>query len=223
MFFDNPKQIPELARQHDCLILVAPETIKLPIKHALHLGLDPSKKTDLIGVEQIREFINLSEQKETIDRFLIIQPADAMNDAAQNAFLKTLEEPSPHYHFILATAKPAALLATIRSRAPIFFLRQGIDFNKPPAADEKTIALAKRLIAARPSDLPDLANDLSKIKDNPRAKSLKIVETAIELLYKTYFKTNQTKFLHKLTSLLQLYDHLSKNGHLKLHIVSDLC
>ena len=46
----------------------------------------------------------------------IIQEADTMNEAAQNAFLKTLEEPPPKCLFILSTGRPGALLPTIRSR-----------------------------------------------------------------------------------------------------------
>jgi DNA polymerase III subunit delta' len=39
-----------------------------------------------------------------------------MNEAAANALLKTLEEPSPVSHIFLITSRPAALLPTIRSR-----------------------------------------------------------------------------------------------------------
>lgn len=46
----------------------------------------------------------------------IIHEADRMNEAAQNAFLKTLEEPPPKCMFILTTSHPAELLPTIRSR-----------------------------------------------------------------------------------------------------------
>ena len=43
--------------------------------------------------------------------------ADRMNPNAQNALLKTLEEPPPHSLLILVTDAPAALLPTIRSRS----------------------------------------------------------------------------------------------------------
>ena len=43
--------------------------------------------------------------------------ADRMNPSAQNALLKTLEEPPPHSLLMLVTDSPAALLPTIRSRA----------------------------------------------------------------------------------------------------------
>ena len=49
-------------------------------------------------------------------RFFIIDEAEKMNDAAANALLKTLEEPSPASHIFLLTSRPNALLQTIRSR-----------------------------------------------------------------------------------------------------------
>jgi len=49
----------------------------------------------------------------------VIYNCDAMNSEAQNAFLKTLEEPDPGVIFILLTANPSALLATTRSRCQL--------------------------------------------------------------------------------------------------------
>jgi DNA polymerase-3 subunit delta' len=49
-------------------------------------------------------------------RVLIIEPADAMNDPAANALLKTLEEPPPNAVIILVTEREEMLLETIRSR-----------------------------------------------------------------------------------------------------------
>ena len=46
----------------------------------------------------------------------IIEHADLMNMAAQNALLRILEEPPNHAVFILKTENPAALLPTVRSR-----------------------------------------------------------------------------------------------------------
>ncbi|MDE3094752.1 MAG: DNA polymerase III subunit delta' [Chloroflexota bacterium] len=50
-------------------------------------------------------------------RVVIIEPADAMNDPAANALLKTLEEPPPRTVLILITGREEMLLETIRSRA----------------------------------------------------------------------------------------------------------
>lgn len=49
-------------------------------------------------------------------RVVIIDPADAMNVQAQNALLKTLEEPPEDTVLVLVSATPDELLPTIRSR-----------------------------------------------------------------------------------------------------------
>lgn len=56
-------------------------------------------------------------------RVIIFDPADAMTEQAQNAFLKTLEEPPPDVVFVLVTALPHLLLPTVRSRCQRLDLR----------------------------------------------------------------------------------------------------
>jgi len=50
-------------------------------------------------------------------KVFIIEQAELMNPAAQNALLKTLEEPAGRTLIILVTDQPACLLPTVRSRA----------------------------------------------------------------------------------------------------------
>ncbi len=52
-------------------------------------------------------------------KFYIVPFADTMNDSAQNALLKILEEPPGHVMFMLLSENADNLLSTIRSRAPI--------------------------------------------------------------------------------------------------------
>ncbi len=49
-------------------------------------------------------------------KVVIVSPADALNERAQNALLKTLEEPPRDTTFFLITASPDQLLPTVRSR-----------------------------------------------------------------------------------------------------------
>ena len=49
-------------------------------------------------------------------RVLVLRPAEAMQAAAANALLKTLEEPPPRTMLVLVSDRPARLLATLRSR-----------------------------------------------------------------------------------------------------------
>lgn len=76
-------------------------------------------------VDLIRHFlIEPASKKPTVGkrRVFIIRDAERMNEEAQNAILKTLEEPPPLTSLILVTSSADRLLQTIRSRcAPIAF------------------------------------------------------------------------------------------------------
>jgi DNA polymerase-3 subunit delta' len=79
-------------------------------------GRTPSRE---IVVDQVRDLVDhrLSMRRfEGRRRLVIIDPADAMNAQAQNALLKTLEEPPDDTTLVLVSSNPDALLPTIRSR-----------------------------------------------------------------------------------------------------------
>ena len=73
-----------------------------------------------IKIEQIRDVVDRAAYRpfEGRRRAVIIDEADALVPAAQNALLKTLEEPPSLSVFILVTARPDVLLPTVRSRCP---------------------------------------------------------------------------------------------------------
>ena len=64
----------------------------------------------------------MSSTSEVGKKLGLIDDADCMNTQAQNAFLKTLEEPPPDTFFILATANPSSLLTTVISRCQMILL-----------------------------------------------------------------------------------------------------
>jgi DNA polymerase-3 subunit delta' len=79
-------------------------------------GRTPSKE---IVVDQVRDLVDhrLSLRRfEGRRRVILIDPADAMNVQAQNALLKTLEEPPAETTLVLVSSSPDALLPTIKSR-----------------------------------------------------------------------------------------------------------
>lgn len=69
-----------------------------------------------IKIEAIRQLYEQTRAKHTSPQAVIIDSADHMSHGAQNAFLKLLEEPNEHIHFILTAHNPRALLPTIHSR-----------------------------------------------------------------------------------------------------------
>jgi DNA polymerase-3 subunit delta' len=79
-------------------------------------GRTPSRD---VVVDQVRDLVDhrlALRRAEARRRFVVVDPADAMNPQAQNALLKTLEEPPPDTTLVLVAENADALLPTIRSR-----------------------------------------------------------------------------------------------------------
>jgi DNA polymerase III delta' subunit len=97
------------------------------------LEIVPAKS--VITIDQIRDLkeIAYSRPMTARVRVFIIDPADRMQDAAANAFLKVLEEPPLSTHFLLVSSRPELLLPTIRSRCQTLAFR--------PVADEDVRAV----------------------------------------------------------------------------------
>lgn len=96
-----------------------------------------SGKTEVISVEEIR---NICTDAYTIPneaniKVYILPGADKMQAAAQNAFLKILEEPPQNILFILLCQSAEKLLSTIRSRTVTFRL----DHTGSEGEDEQTV------------------------------------------------------------------------------------
>jgi DNA polymerase-3 subunit delta' len=94
-----------------CLLLNA-ET------HPDFIQIRPDEPGKAITIGQIRNLVTRLSLKPQFEsyRVVIVNPADLMNKAAANAFLKFLEEPTERTVLLLITDKPARLPATIVSR-----------------------------------------------------------------------------------------------------------
>ena len=227
MFFEETDNIEELAQKSGFSIFILP---KIPdclpqTSNQNHFVINPESNTQ-ISIEQVREIIEKSRTKKTRDYYIYIYKAELMNEKAENAFLKLLEEPAENYHYVLFTNTPSSLLPTILSRGDLYIERIKNPLSQPVEAEELIKKYAKRIISAKNSDLPTIIKDLSSEKDykkNSRSMTLKICETAIEILYKSYFATKNPNFLKKIPKLIKTYDNLAQNGHIKLHLIADLC
>jgi len=101
-------------------------------------------------------------------RAAVIADAEWLNQEAQNALLRLLEEPPPRTSLVLVTASPAGLLATVRSRCQRVALRSaalGLE-SLPP----ELRALAERIEAAGRLEVPALL-DWAEEYRGPRAEA----------------------------------------------------
>jgi len=81
----------------------------------------PSKDIKIDQVRALADFMNVSTHRQGM-RVILLYPAEALNTAAANALLKTLEEPPPQTVFLLVSNSLDRLLPTILSRCRKFAL-----------------------------------------------------------------------------------------------------
>jgi len=145
-------------------------TVSIPVAEAN----EPQHKD--ISVDQVRDVERAVALApfEGRTRVVIIDPADAMSTGAQNAFLKTLEEPPPNAMFVLIATQVDALLPTVRSRCAL------IEFGLVPTAEighalrqrgveEERARLLARLSNGRPEKALALADDASRLEKRSEA------------------------------------------------------
>jgi DNA polymerase-3 subunit delta' len=105
-----------------------------------------------ISIDQVRELSAALAMTSLRNgyRVAIIAPAHVMTPSAQNALLKTLEEPAPATLLVLVTSRPSALAATLRSRS------QRVEISRPTETESRAW-LASRLPGVPPRALLELA------------------------------------------------------------------
>lgn len=87
----------------------------------------PSKEIKIDQIRALSDFMNVATHRQGL-RVVLLYPAEALNAAAANALLKTLEEPPPQTVFLLIAHSVDRLLPTILSRCRQFPL------SMPPRA-----------------------------------------------------------------------------------------
>ena len=102
---------------------------------------------------------------------LIIDEAQMLTREAQNALLKTLEEPPEGVYFIFATTAPDKLLPTIRSRCQHYMLR------KPSSADLSS-SLERVILAENFQCGPEAVQAICSAADGSYRDALSLLEQA---------------------------------------------
>ena len=113
---------------------------------------------------------HLSSMTECGWKFGIVHEAECLTEQAQNAFLKTLEEPPEKCAFVLTSGNPSLLLPTTRSRCQILRLTDSACVYRFPGLEQLPGVLTKLLFGAKKdlsvagdcaAALLDIANALS--------------------------------------------------------------
>ena len=87
--------------------------------HGDVLVVEPGE-SGAITIDQVRDVVDRASYRpfEGRKRVVVIDEAEMLGPDAQNALLKTLEEPPGASMFVLVSSRPDVLLPTVRSRCP---------------------------------------------------------------------------------------------------------
>jgi len=126
------------------------------------LVVEPDERGS-IRMEHVREIVDRAAYRpfEAKRRVVIVDRADALVVPAQHALLKTLEEPPSSSVFILVTARPDTLLATVRSRC-IRLVFGDRDARRDDDSAAREVALR---VLAHGAATPDAARRLDGAKE----------------------------------------------------------
>lgn len=135
--------------------------------------LSPAEGKREITVEQARALRADAyiRPNEAARKVYVIEPADALNPAAQNVLLKVVEEGPPYAAFLLSTAQAGALLETLRSRCAAIALPPEED-APDPARWEQAERLARALLAGDELALAEVLAGL----ENAKLKSAEVLD-----------------------------------------------
>lgn len=136
--------------------------------HVDVLSLVPDD-TGKIKIDLVREVLERCGYRpfEGRRRVVLVRDADALVEPAQNALLKSLEEPPPATIFVLTSSAPDALLRTVRSRT------MRLTFGRLSADDIEAVLVRDHGLAAGE------ARRLAMLADGSAGAALGLASTAI--------------------------------------------
>lgn len=162
----------------------------------------PESKSRRISIEAIREAehtLQLSASAGST-KFVVVEDCDRMGVEAENAFLKTLEEPPRASVLLLLTSQPEQLLDTILSRCIRLHLK-GPRGGVPPgeAATRLLEALQAHFTsgAGGISGALTLMNRFTEVLRDEKAAIAKRHEEALKIENEHYRKTTEGDWLKK--------------------------
>ncbi|MBI4066467.1 hypothetical protein HY411_02010 [Candidatus Gottesmanbacteria bacterium] len=168
-----------------------------------------------IGVDSVRSVeVRLSIHPVASNcHAVIVRDAHAMTLDAQNAFLKTLEEPPGDALIILETSQPDALLPTILSRCQLVNLGN-TSYKQKKEEILQCIDTLKYLMDASPGKRLKKIDELAKTREDTAA----FVDSAITALRKELITSHAHARL--LRALLTARSHILRNITPKLALDS---
>lgn len=201
---------------------IANEIKKIAEAYAVHsfdqtiftpVGKDTSRSSS-IGISEIRNFQKtlLLKPLKSQKKLAIMHNAENLTPEAQNALLKTLEEPPDNTIIVLSTPRLESILPTVCSRCTILDL-----MDKMPQVEEsveKFTLLLSEIHSSSVSKRLQIAQDFAKSKDEALVTLEQLLFSAQKTLRERPFEKNSKHAIH----LLQEFHTLIKSTNTNLRL-----
>lgn len=174
------------------------------------VSIEGANNIKISSVRDIKKFISI-DFSDVKSRIIIISDAHLMNDEAQNALLKSLEEPPPGVMFILLTPYHDLLLDTIKSRS------WHLHFE-PLKTDE-----VKEILTKYYNVEPDVAEKVAFFSNGSIKTALDLYENDIEFLLEKTIQILRFSLARKYNSAFNVINEfISDSPKHKLEILIQL-
>ncbi|MDP3763831.1 MAG: hypothetical protein Q8Q92_04325 [bacterium] len=106
-------------------------------------------RMNTFGIDEARELSRLSARKAVTHRKIFLITPERLTLEAQNALLKTFEDPFPDTFFFLAVREEALVIPTLRSRMEICRIPKNLALESQDAEEFLSLSLKDRLLFAK--------------------------------------------------------------------------
>jgi len=196
-----------------------------------------AEKLTTLGVDDIREQVIYPMATRPFHynyKIFIINKAETLTQAAQNALLKTIEEPAPYGVFLLLTTHVEALLPTVLSRCVLKKFDVSLNENTATASNatlshaevsnpqnEHVQSLLQAIL--NPDRPPDILAAMALYKQfEPFKENKESMQNILDTLYTRFgekLRTTHAAHIVKATrAIVQAKQALSQNGNFQLTI-----
>ena len=187
----------------DDLDLIKEELQKKKENPYYKLSIPKAAKIKVNSIRDIKKFLSLS-YSDVKYRTILISDAHLMNEEAQNALLKNLEEPPDGVIFILITSYPGLLRETIRSRC------WNLNFSPLNNYDIKEVLVSFFNIET------NLAESVAPFSNGSVTNALDLLETNFNFLLDKVISILRFSFAKKFHSALDEISYFLKEDSMNL-------